>query len=470
MRQGFTTPPGGNGNGGASKEDSYERTFAEVTEEMAKAAQIPPPPPEMFYGPLGQIALAIGKVTEFDPAGTYASLLCCVGNALSRAAIFRMGSHIFPPIDNVALVGETSDARKSTTMAHAVDTVVHLDPSWYDRTRPDAATGEWIVEQIHDPQTKSVFLKREKKWEEQPSHPGIDDKRLLINYDEMLVMITKGKREGCSLIPTIRQAWDCRKLQPGSKNTAAKVNHPRVSILAGTTPTDLRKHFPPEWLEDGTANRFLWILIRVMPPQPDGGPTAVEHCPDQIKQLQEVFDRFSGQVTPIQMQCTQAFIDRWREIYVNLKKRGAYKISHRTEAHVLRAAETLALCDNHTEMDLPHLNAAVAYCNYSSECARAIFYPQKISEEAQQIIEFLRDRGAAGATRSEIFRRVFQGHVKAKDLINCLKETLQEGYTRCEGKRPEHWYALDIVGWGPDQEPPTEPNATETETPSHAAT
>src|SRR5262249_13954760 len=114
MRQNFTPPPNAPGNGnGQNKDDSYERTFEELSAELDAATQLPPAPPELFYGPLGQIALAIGEVTEFDPAGTYAALICCVGNALSRSAILRLGTHRFPPIDFVALVGETSDARKS---------------------------------------------------------------------------------------------------------------------------------------------------------------------------------------------------------------------------------------------------------------------------------------------------------------------------------------------------------------------
>jgi DNA polymerase I-like protein with 3'-5' exonuclease and polymerase domains len=248
-----------------------------------------------------------------------------------------------------------------------------------------------------------------------------------------------------------------QKLQPGSKSTNAKVDHPRVSVLAGTTPEDLREHFPTEWLNDGTANRFLWIRIRVMPPQPDGGPTAVGHCPREIQQLHAVFGRFASLAAPIEMQRTQQCIERWRAVYSNLKKRGPYKVTHRTEAHILRIAVILALCDNRTQVDIDHLEAAIRLYNYSSQCARAIFHPQKVSDEAMQIVEFLRNRGATGATRSEIHRAVFQGHVRAKDLIGYLKETLEAGFTRTEGKRPERWYALDVVDWNPTQEP-TDPN------------
>jgi DNA polymerase I-like protein with 3'-5' exonuclease and polymerase domains len=422
---------------------------------MEAASRIPPPPPELFYGPLGRIALSEGEVTEFDPVGTYGSLICCAGNALSMAAEFWLeDTHFFPLIEYVALVGDTSDARKSSTLRHAVHVVTHLDATWENRVRPDAATGEWIVEQIQDPLTKDVFDKKDNKWVEQPSHPGIEDKRLLIRYDEMLSMITKGRREGCSLIPTIRHGWDCTPMRPGSKSTNAKVDNPRLSVLTATTPEDLRAHFPREWLDDGTTNRFLWLRIRVMPDKPFGGPSALKQCPKEIEQLQKVFERFSRTVTPIRLQMTEACKQRWAEIYGSLRKRGPHKVTHRTEAHVLRITSILALLDNQTQLDRRHLDAAICLYRYSSDCARAIFHPQLVSDEAMQIVEFLRNRGAAGATRHEIRRTVFGGHINAKDLIGHLKETLDAGFTRTAGKQPEYWYAHEVVDWNPTEEPP----------------
>jgi DNA polymerase-1 len=436
------------GGSSATPASNYERTQEENIAELEAATRVPDPPPELFYGPLGRVALAMGQVTEFDPAGLYASLLCCFGNAVSQAAFICRGEHFFAPIEYVALVGPTSAARKSSALRAACSLIADLEPSWKSRIRTDAASGEWIIEQIRDAEFDSKQDKKTGDWSEVMIHPGVADKRLLIRYEEMATLMIKATRKGNTLVDCLRQGWDCIPLTPGSKSSPARVEHPRLSVLTASTPEDLRIYCPDEWKANGTLNRFLWMLLKPMPFIPDGGPKIIDHCAQDAAKLKSALQRFtqtSGRRS-FALSLAPDFNALWNQLYPDLVARGPYKVTHRSEAHAMRVAIILALADNGLQLKPAHLAAASLLVSHSNRCAEAIFHPRKISERAYEIVEYLRNRGANGASRKQIRRDVFHDNLAAADLTVALQETLDAGLTRKEGERPEIWYAIDKSG------------------------
>ncbi len=89
---------------------------------------------------------------------------------------------------------------------------------------------------------------------------------------------------------------------------------------------------------------------------------------------------------------------------------------------LLRMAMLFALTDLTATIELRHLDAALAWVRYWVESVRFIFQTaseevqtEEIAKEAQRIVEFLAD--GRTATRTEITRDCFRGHVK-KDVID----------------------------------------------------
>ncbi len=65
-------------------------------------------------GPAGEFATHLAPYTEADEAALLLQFLCYAGNVLGRQCVFRVEADEHPPSLFVAIVGETSKARKGT--------------------------------------------------------------------------------------------------------------------------------------------------------------------------------------------------------------------------------------------------------------------------------------------------------------------------------------------------------------------
>src|SRR5215210_3163299 len=70
---------------------------------------------EALYGLPGEVVKAVEPHTEADPVAVLVSLLASFGNVLGQGAYFKVGPTLHHPKLFVALVGETSKARKGTS-------------------------------------------------------------------------------------------------------------------------------------------------------------------------------------------------------------------------------------------------------------------------------------------------------------------------------------------------------------------
>jgi hypothetical protein len=147
---------------------------------------------------------------------------------------------------------------------------------------------------------------------------------------------------------------------------------------------------------------------------------------------------------------TSTAAKRWKEIYTTLSIEqpgllGA--ITARAEAQTLRLALVYALTDGAGEIDVAHLEAALAVWRYSEASAKLIFGDTVGDPLADEILRALRACFITGMTRTELVLMFRHSQHRTGAIGAALNRLLQLGRVRNEqsatGGRPvERWFAV----------------------------
>jgi hypothetical protein len=252
-------------------------------------------------------------------------------------------------------------------------------------------------------------------------------------------------REGNTLSPTIRQAWDGDRLRTMTKNSPTRATGAHISIVGHVTKAELLRHMSDTEAANGFANRFLWLMVRRSKELPFGGDVPREDLKDLTRRLESAV-RFGRQ--PRLVGWGESARGAWAEVYGPLSagKPGLFgAVVGRAEAQTLRLAALYAVMDESEAIEYEHLAAALALWGYAEESARYAFGDATGDPVADEIMEALRTAGDDGLSRTDI-RDLFGRH-KGADRINAaLAELLKLGRVRKEdvptGGRPsERWFA-----------------------------
>ena len=169
------------------------------------------------------------------------------------------------------------------------------------------------------------------------------------------------------------------------------------------------------------------------------------------------------------MQRTPAAAALWEEVYPSLTHDHpglVGKLLARAEAHVARLSALFALFAQAPEIDVEHLQSALALWEYVEASTRAIFGDRTGNDVADRIVEDM----APGErlTKTEIREEIFKGHVRARHLSDALALLVQLGEVRIDhektgGRNSAVVTRLDRTGGtegGPSgSEPSKEPSA-----------
>ena len=106
---------------------------------------------------------------------------------------------------------------------------------------------------------------------------GVADKRLLVTETEFAQALKAIKREGNTLSPLLRAAWDGQTLEVLTRGKSKlRASNAHVSIVAHITPDELRKLLSQSVeVANGFANRFLGCMVRRSRLLPHGGHVRV---------------------------------------------------------------------------------------------------------------------------------------------------------------------------------------------------
>ena len=192
-------------------------------ESFTKIAPYPKPlEPEAYYGIAGQFVRLIEPHTEADPNFLLLSFLVYTGNSFGwNAYIWAGGDRHYPNLLLVG-VGPTSNGRKGSATGPVEMFFEGIDEGWKaNNIQSGLSSGEGLIWAVCDAIYKREKVKGKKgesdQYEVIPADPGIADKRLVVRESEFFGALQVMRRQGNTLSPVVRTAWDRGDLNSWSR-------------------------------------------------------------------------------------------------------------------------------------------------------------------------------------------------------------------------------------------------------------
>lgn len=379
---------------------------------------------DLFHGITGSVVTTFEAYTEAAPVAIAAQFLVAFGNAVGRGPHFVIGETVHHLNEFVALVGKSSRSRKGDASHIALRTLRDADPEWAANIASGLSSGEGLIHAVRDPVEKI-----NSKGERTVADEGVSDKRLLVVESEFSGALKQFAREGNVLSNVLRDAWDGKVvLRTLTKNSPTRATDPHISIIAHTTPPDLSAHLGNVEAANGLGNRFVFVLAHRAKLLPDPGRAPADAVALLVHEVRETLD-FARHVGEIRR--TPAAAAVWEQLYAELTREQPGLLGNllaRSEAHVARLSALYALSARREEIDVEHLQAAVALWEYAEQSTAIIFAERSGDRTADKLLAALKP--GRSMTVEEIRAEIFSNHVDKTLLDNALNVLEYRGQVR----------------------------------------
>jgi len=380
-----------------------------------------------FYGIAGEVAMLAAEHSEADPIAVYFSFLTAMATMLGRYKFLRVGDSKHYARLFVAIVGASSRARKGTSFK-PVERIIRKVEEVFQKTaiglmeplviaNGGMSSSEGLIYAVRDEAEQTSGKDKMPIWD------GVNDKRLLVVEEELGGVFKVAQREGNTLTPILRRAWDGGTLAPMTKNNRMSSTDPHINTLGHITQFELKNLLGNSDIYNGLANRFLWVCVRrtkkLSRPQAMDSDKVFNlaiRLADALKKSQ------SSENNEIDLDKDAR--DLWDIQYhiISTDRHGVIgAITARNEAHVLRLALLFCLLDGLKIITTAHLYAAIHVVTYSTASAEFIFtVPDDGSPDAQKLLSALDVKPLSQSAISKLFN----GH-KSKAELTALLTDLQ---------------------------------------------
>ncbi len=415
----------------ATREAAAERERSEP-QSLTPTKTWPVLDSDAMIGPAAELVRAIEPHSEADPVAILFQTLVGFGNIIGRSAFYPHEADRHYGNEFLVLVGETADGRKGTSWGHARRALEIADSEWAaERIARGLSSGEGLIHEVRD------SLKDD---------PGVGDKRLLVMENEFANVLKNIERQGNTLSPVLRQAWEGGELRTMTKNSPARCKEPHISTIGHITPSELHRYLTATEVANGLGNRHLFACVRRSKMLPDGG------TPDR-EMVQACGQELAYAVTAARDLKTvgrsAAARDLWHAEYPRLSSARpglVGSMAARCLPHVSRLAMLYALLDREGEIGEQHLRAGIACWDYCEASLNYIFGRTLGDPTADQIREALRET-TNGLSRTEI-RDLFGRHKNTSEINRALdalnRWKMAESRSVQTGGRPvERWFSIE---------------------------
>jgi hypothetical protein len=331
---------------------------------------------EAFHGLAGEVVDRIAPHSEADPAALLIQFLVAFGNAIGRGPFFEVEGDRHATNLFAVMVGETAKARKGTSWSRIRRLFTLAEEAWVtSRVDSGLSSGEGLIWAVRDPVERQERIRegKETRYETAISDPGVDDKRLLVLEEEFASTLRVMGREGNTLSPIIRRAWDDGNLNSLVKNSPCRASGALISIIGHITAHELRQYLNRTEAANGFANRFLFVCVRRSKLLPEGGCLSDSDLAPLAGQITRALAS-ARRIRAVHRDDEATVL--WRTVYGELSEGrpgllGA--VISRAEAQTMRLAMLYALLDGSSSIAATHLQAALAVWEYCEASARCIF-------------------------------------------------------------------------------------------------
>jgi Protein of unknown function (DUF3987) len=385
-----------------------------------------------LYGLAGEYVRLVRKHTESDSTAVLAQILIGYGNLVSERPYKWTEATKQRTNEFLLIVGDTAVGRKGTSEGVANIPTSGIDADWQERKESahGFGSGEGIIAKLADATDKL---------------PGTMDKRLLINEGEFASLLAVASKPGSILSPLLRNAWDCKTLANNTKEGTLKkqnlkVTDPRISIVAHVTREELQRLLKPGEIDNGFANRFLFVCSRRTQALRQSTIHTLDFAPIKSK----IAGVFHAAVDVGEMQWSEPALDAWGEVYDaigNEPHRGFIgKLCARAEAHIIRLAMIYALFDGSAIIRHQHLMAAVAFWQYCEDSLYYIYGDVGMNQYADLVLSGVRVKGQMTRKETYDYFKAFMPQMHIKTTVDSLIENGQLRPVQERGKtKPTTW-------------------------------
>lgn len=204
-----------------------------------------------FHGLAGEVLATLGPETEADPVALLATFLTAFRAAVGPGPHAVADGAPHPGRLFTVLVGDSSKARKGTSWQQIRRIFAVADRRFVEeRVQGGFGSGEAMVDAV----------------------AADVDSRLLVVEPEWARVLTVGRRDGGTLSPLLRQAWDGDRLAVRSRASGTVLaDGAHLGLIGHVTADELRSRLTETEVANGFANRHLFLLVRRSKLLPSGG-------------------------------------------------------------------------------------------------------------------------------------------------------------------------------------------------------
>ena len=398
------------------------------------------PDAAVFHGPAGEFVLRTDPHTESHPMALLSQFLVTFGAATGRNAHYTVEASRHHTNEFIILVGPSAKGRKGSSWDHVEALLRDVDRHFVEHCIASGmSSGEGLIAEVADPADDQL---------------PVTDKRKLVVESEFAQVMKVLAREGNTLSPVIRNAWDGKTLQTMAKNSPLRATGAHIAIVGHITKDELLRHLNGTELANGFFNRFMVVAVQRSKTLPFGGRLNDDDLA-RVRQQVRLAARFAAVEQPITFD--PAARERWIAAYDELSRGEAGlagAATARAEAHTVRLALLYALLDCSPAIRPEHLEAALAFWAYSAASARWVFGDSIGDPTADDIWTLARDRHD-GITRTEV-SNLFSRNKKAREIDRALQALIDAGrLQRATAQDPGTGRTLTV--WRPAAAPHARP-------------
>ncbi len=370
-----------------------------------------------LHGIAGEIVEALDPHTEADPVAVLLTLLTAFGGAVGRGPHAMADGAEHPGRLFTVLVGDTAKARKGTSWQRVRRLLAVADAGFTEeRILGGFGSGESVVDAISEG----------------------DDRRVFVIEPEWARLLAVGKRDGSTMSPLLRQAWDGERLAIRSRSSGTvTADGAHVAALGHVTADELRAKLTDTEKANGFANRHLFALVRRSKSLPHGGNLEAStenrlgiRLRDALQSARKIGS----------LKRTSRADEHWTDLYHRMDEDepGGLlgSIIARDSAQALRLSVIYALLDGSRDIDICHLDAAFAVWSYCRESARIIFGDSLGNPIADRLLRAIRGEGVDGLTGTEQ-SQALGGHASKGELAAARDELERRGLAMTRMERTD---------------------------------
>ena len=220
-------------------------------------------------GIAGEFVTSTPPHTESDPMALLIQFLVSCAAAAGRNIHYPIEATRHHLNEYTILIGPSGKGRKGSAWDHVEALLNDTDSEFAEQCISSGLfSGEGLIFEVRDPS---------------PGDSGASDKRRLIIEAEFAQILKVLAREGNTLNPVVRNAWDGKPLQTIAKNAPVRSTGAHIAIIGHITKDELLRFVSGSELANGFVNRFLLVAVRRSQELPFGGRL-------DDKQLERVHD------------------------------------------------------------------------------------------------------------------------------------------------------------------------------------